>query len=70
MDRSLNADDLRLLASLGAPPAQSPAEVVWAPSLADLPQWFAQAVIEQAAWLGLELRGAGGRYEIARADAA
>ena len=53
MDRSLNGGDFRTLARLTGP-EQQPA---LAPLLQDLPPWFRRLVIEQAAWLGIDVPG-------------
>lgn len=55
MDRSLTADDHRILErlnrALAAPAAAAP------PALSELPGWFRALVAEQAAWLGIPVPG-------------
>lgn len=51
MDRSLNADDYRLLAGLTAASGSH----LPVATLGDLPDWFRRVVLEQAAWLGIAL---------------
>jgi len=56
MDRSLTADDFRLLDRLNRTPA--PRLAAPPPALPDLPGWFRILVAEQAAWLGIPVPGA------------
>lgn len=55
MDRSLTAEDYRLLDRLNASPPRRAFQP--APRLAELPGWFRRVVAEQAAWLGIPLPG-------------
>lgn len=53
MDRSLNGDDLRLLATLNDPRRS----FAPAPALDSLPGWFRRVVAEQCQELGIQVPG-------------
>jgi hypothetical protein len=54
MDRSLTADDFRILDRLNRTPSRQAAPP---PALAELPGWFRVLVTEQCAWLGIPVPG-------------
>jgi hypothetical protein len=53
MDRSLTADDYRLLDKLNG--SRDP--IAAPPELEELPGWFRRAVAEESAWLGIAIPG-------------